>query len=423
MPSPTRPVVRLPVVLLALLVLVGGLGMTPGAMAQTGPAVSPFDLAALLPGIRDLEEAGLADMVGGSPIDLDSIDAYTDWSGGGIPDTVEGLRAAGFVRHYGVSWIDEASETDYRETGAYAPVTQVETYAYQFTDPAGAGAGFNLLEEGSAPLEGVTIPLGDWATASSVPPVEYTDGTTATGLDLTARLGTIGIGISVITRDMSPSRGAELDIATLLLTEAVAAIQALGTPPMTGPGLEAARFAGTASGYQSGFYVIRGGQSAWAYAAEPADQREAYTAEEVATGLVSQYAIYQYLETATGGFYEIYTYAATYGTPEQARAVVESATAPAENYAITPLVGAPTFGDISSAWTLNDPNGTTFESYVTWASGASVYTVRVGLPNRQPAPAAVYAIATAQAGCLVSGTCWRYQPIPDGVITDASALA
>ncbi len=413
---------RLPLVTLSMVLILAMIGWPALPNRSTAQVpVAPIDLAALLPGVTEMAAAGLADMAGSSPIDLDTIDAYESWSGGEIPETVEGLRAAGFVRHYGMTWQDAASENTYRETGGYAPVTQVDAYAWQFADPAGASTGFALLEAGSTPLPDVTIPLGDEATASEVPPVEYTDGTTGTGVDLTVRSGSIGIGISVVSRDPSPVRGSELAIATQLLTGAMTALQSLPAPPTTGPGLEAARFAGTAAGYLSGFYVIRGGQSAWSYSTEPAEQREQVTADEVAAGLVSQYAVYQYLQTATGGFYDLYTYAATYGTPEQALAAVDAATIPVDGFTVTPLEGAPTFGERSSAYTLTDATGTVFESYVVWASGASVYMVRLGLASRLPAPAAVYAVATAQAACLGTGTCWQYQAIPDALIADTAS--
>lgn len=410
-----------------LLSLIGSAGAQPTA-AQSA---SPVDLAALLPGVLDLEDAGVEGLIPSSVNDADTLPHYLAFQT--FPDQetyqdrFDALDAAGFVRNFQTWWADEAAISAYRAGRDLVPVTQVRFYATEFANARGAADGFAELESSDTDLDDAAIDLGDETDVSDA--TADVGASNLEGVDVTVRIGVLNVGVMVRTQEESPVRGDELEVATELIQSYVDRIDSLEALPTDTIGLDGARFLDTSLYTRVNGYLIRDGESVWAYPNEAAEDREALTRDAVDTGITSQYEIRQVL--ATEEFtderfgYILDTLVTSYETARRARAAFDTTIDgwEAADYQVTEIDDAPTLGDESVAFEAVDADETEFRSIMVWRDGATIHRVYINLPTRLAEPDALLALIDAQVACLDDGTCWRNQPLPGEIEHDAGPVA
>jgi len=403
--------------------LVGPLGATPGVASQSDE-VAAVDLAALLPGILDIEAAGLDGMLGAGANDFDSALAYATslGSAGEDPRLRTVLVNAGFVRQYESYWFNDGADQGIEPGVDFVPLTRIRFYAAQYADAAGAAAGFGEIESGDTDLDGTGIDLGDLSEVSEA--INVKDGVELAGVDVTVQLGSLNLGVTVQTQSDSPVRGAELDLATALVGPFVERVGSLDALPTGGVGLETLRFTAPELDTIVNGYLIRDGLSILAFSGDTPAEREASTQAAVDRGNVSEYQVYATLTpeagAALGTVYNLNSRSLAYGSGDLADGGFQQIRAGFEtDYTVTVLDGAPAVGDESVAFAAVGPDDSDFLSYMMWRDGATIRSVILESVTHQPAPAALYAMVDAQVGCLESGTCWRFQDLPSVIIDDA----
>ena len=404
-----------------------------GAMTAPRPgaarSAAPVDLAALLPGILDLENAGLDGLVPSSVNDADTIEQYLSFETfpdeNAYQDRYDALDAAGFVRNFQTWWTDEAAIRANAAGDGFAPETQARFYATQFADDAGAASAFTALEAGDDDLDATGIDLGDATDVSDA--TATVDGHAYDGIDVTVRIGALTVGVMVRTQAASPAHGHELDLATELIGAFVDRIEAFnqGGLPTDTVGLDPVRFIGASLYTGVDGYLVRDGETVWAYTGQPATNREGATASQVDVGVTSQYEIRQILvteELAGAPFgYIIDSLVTQYGSEGEARDAFAGTLGDwrALDYSVTELDDAPTVGDESIAFRAADASGKDFVSVMTWRDGATIHRAYINHPRRFAEPAALFALVDAQRTCLDDGSCWRNRPLPDEIGVDA----
>ena len=413
-----------------VIALAGPVGATPGAAAQSGE-VAAVDLAALLPGILDLEAVGLNGMLGAGANEFDSASAYA--TGFGSAEDASGLLAllddAGFVRQYESYWFNDAADQGIEPGVDFVPLTRIRFYAAQYASADGAAAGFSAIESGDTDIDATGVDLGDRSEVSEATNVK--GGVKLAGVDVTVQLGTLNLGVTVQTQADSPVHGNELNLATALAGPFVERVGSLGALPTAGIGLDTLRFAAPSLDTIVNGYLIRDGRSILAFSGDTPAEREASTQAAVERGNVSEYQVYATLNPETGAdadadadagtAYNLNSRTLAYASEELARAGFGQITAGFETaYTVTALDGAPSVGDESVAVAAVSANGSVFLSAMMWRDGATIRSVILEVVGRQPSPDALFAMVDAQVGCLASGTCWQFQDLPAVILDDAS---
>lgn len=434
--SPARRPRRLSLLTVGCLILtlIGSMTVPRPAVARSQPgSTDPIDLAALQPGVVDLEDAGVDGLVPSSINDADTLRQYLGFQtfpdDDAYQDQYDTLDAAGFVRNFQTWWADEAAILANGAGDGFAPETQVRFYATQFADAGGAADAFDANESGDTDIDGADIDLGDATDVSEASTAD--SGVALDGVDVTVRVGALNVGVLVWTRAGSPIRGDELPIATDLIGSYIDRIGAFdrGELPTDTIGLDPVRFVGASLYTGVDGYLVRDGEPVWADTGTSPREREDVTGNLVDAGVTDQYEIRQILVTeefAGEAFgYIIDSLVTSYETEDQARDTFATARDgwKAIGYDVAALDGAPEAGDESIAFRAVDAGGNDFVSIMTWRDGATIHRAYINLPVRLAEPDALFALVDAQVGCLGGGTCWRNQGLPDEIAADAGPVA
>lgn len=378
-----------------------------GALGLERLAV-PIDLAALVPGVLDLEAADLDGMV---PYDSGDIDTM----------------APGQVRLFYTIWADEGAVADYfSNAGHLEPITDVTFMATQFETEEAAKEYFSSLIRRYPVLEDTEVELGDESIVTGV--TNSVRGIDYEGVDVTVRLGRLHLDVTIQTQDKSPIRGDEVDLAVELSDGYVDRIESLDALPTDTIGLDPVRFDNASLYNRTNSYVIRDEASVFAYPEESTEEREAITRDTVDSGVVAQYEIEQRLpteelEAATFG-YTVGSRARQFGTVRQAERVFDRVVEGWEEngFSVREIADAPSVGDESIAIEATHTGGGDFVSYLVWRDGPVMYGVFVELPTRLAEHEALFALVDAQTACLDAETCWRGQQLPVEILDDAGPL-
>ena len=412
-----------------LLALVGPISMSRSATAQSGGSVDPVDLPALVPGVLDLEDADLDGFVPSNTLEYDTLESYI--SAQGLEDVeasltmFSDLEDAGFVRQFTTWWSPEEAVLANRDGERWNPLTQIRFYATQFGDDDGAVAGLVALAGDAAVIDDADD-FGDGSIFSDSP-ASY-DDLSFDGVDALVRVGALVLGVTVRAQEDSPDHGDELDLATDLIAEYVDRVEALDELPTDSIGLATVRFTGPSLYTNRNSYLIRDGASVWSYTEESTAEREALTEDLVATGVVSQYHVLQFLlteELQDEAFnYIVESRVTAYESERTARDAFDDIIPIQEDFGSTieELDDAPEIGDESVAFEALSADESDHASFMAWRDGTIVYRLDLDLPTRFADPEALFAFAGAQADCLDADDCATFRELPDAVLDDAGDL-
>lgn len=419
---------RWTIALVALLVLIGSEAVPISARTMpAGPA--PIDLAALVPGVLDLEAVGASgfvlwfqrdeDLHGSSPRPAGTDPA--DWALDSR--TTEELDDAGFMHGYEVGWLPVEAFNPAELPDRAAANTLVSFYAIQLVDKRGAAEAFQSVTRGKDPDDGDKA-LGD--RSSLVQSDGTLLGTPSVRVDATVQIGTLVVGVSVQRADASSYLEHERDTAAALIERFVDGIAALDHLPTTGLGLDAVRFTAPDVTTVANGYVIRDGQSQAASAGQSRREREDVTRGQRSQGIVSWYWLVQQLAVDPAGEvatpYTLETHLFAFETAALARTYIAGrADGARQPQSDDTVLAPPNLGDSSVAVQRDD--GTTSVSSVAWADGPTVYEFRVRLSGRFADQDAIRAWVDAEQDCLRADDCLTYRPLPAALVQDSQRFA
>lgn len=411
--------------LLVTLCLAGALltALVPARRVVARPADvdAPVDLAALLIGVRDLEDYGLDGMLPLYTRDQASVDDFitsrtwtTERESRQTRDT---LAANGFMRHVDAVWADADAIGHYYDGDGYAPRREVSLYAFQYDTAAHATKAFTALEAGDIAVPDFTFSLGDQSDLN-IYRTSY-DGGELSGADASTRLGALTFGVRVIAQPSDPLIGSAPSLATQLLTYELTLVKGRSRLPTSGPGLDAPHFAMDPLDEFRSSYLVRDGQSIFAYRNESKDKREQATADLVATGVISQYetgfgVATEELVDASFPTYTVFFRVTTYDTASHASARLDDPWADrrAAGLTVTEVQHVPPLGDRVAAAQIVNADSTDYNTVLMWSQDTTVYMVRIELPNRTASMDALLTLGLLQVDCVAAANCWQPQAFP-----------
>lgn len=404
----------------------GSMTAPRASATQSSSETDPIDPGALVPGVVALEDAGLDGMIPSAVYSSATLEQFLAGAGLQDDDLAETYADAGFIRHYEAWWADEDAVVAIRQGDPWNPISQVRFSVYQFDSDAGAEDGLTGLEDAFPTIDVTGIDVGDetivFDASSSL------DGLELDGIDATVRTGPFVISVLVRTQEDSPVRDDEIDVAEELLEGVVDTIEALDDPPANALGLDLVRFDSPSLFINVDSYLVRDGESIWAYSGESTSEREGFTENLVDGGGVSRYEVFQVLATKEFAdeptSYQIDAVVTTFEDEDVAAAAFDVTIDDWEgaDYDVTELDDAPDIGEDSIAFEAVDEDETDFRSIAAWVDGTEVYRLYLSLPTRFAEDDALFAFIEAQSACLADGNCGDFQELPDAIADDAGPL-
>lgn len=428
-PAPTqRRLCSIITVACLVLSLLGSAATPPATAAQSSGADDPVDPAALVPGVTALNDAGLEGMIPSAVYSSATLDQFL--TGAGLRDDdelAETYAEAGFVRHYEVWWADEDAVVANRQGGEWDPISQVRFSVSQFDSDTGAADALAAEADTHPTIDDTGIDLGDGTIVFDT--VSSPGGEDLDGIGATVQTGPFVVGVLVRTQEDSPVRDDEIGVTEELLEGFVDTTETLDDPPANALGLKLIRFDSPSLFVNVDSYLVRDGESIWAYAGESTSDREAFTENLVDSGGTSRYEVFQVLTTEefedepTG--YQIDAVVTSFEDGDLAATAFDVTIDGWEGagYDVTELDDAPRVGDESVAFEAVDGDGTDFRSVAAWVEGTEVYRLYLSLPTRLAEPDALFGFVEAQSDCLDDGTCGEFQALPDAITDDAGPMA
>ena len=402
-------------------VVIGGPAATPAPTEQPPIATeeTALDLSAMTLMPADLDSLGFTGYGSdyGETIFPDTMIASIATNRGMAETEVRQIiEGAGLVRRY--------EHLLFRPLDAADPTGEagrlVASYVVEFADEAGATSAWAFMEdESSSSLavdEPLTTPIGSQSEATRETGFDPETNEPFDQLDLTFQIGNLHAGVAMIDWEGGTVELADLETLAARLLQQIESVHGEVAPGLS---TQVVRLEGDNVAAYTDKYTLMDGQAVRAYGASPKNAIVNSFAAALANE-VDGYQLQQQLTAGTedptdDGWYlvELTQFSSVESASDWvagSQARIGSNTA----FVDQQFIEEPTFGDESLNYSLTSADGTFRYQGVILRVGSTVVSFDVATPAG-PSPAAVEAIAQAQADCLEAGGCVNSLAIPPGL--------
>ncbi len=411
------------VALLALALLLTSIVPVTRTSAARGDSPAPYDLAALGPGVFDLEAAGLENLRAEAPFDTDRVElAWDPVTATQLDTTADDLDRFGMVRHYSVWWSDNAH---LEESGALEDLeslylSRLDLSITQFATADDAADAWDTFSEPLTQMDDVEVPGADDSIVAGQDVLDPLTDTDYSGTIVAARDGDVIMSTMVLTTRGSDVRGDETEIALELGTDFMDRAEDRDDIEPGTLGMDAVRFDHEDLIPIASNYMLLDGEMFWHFAAETTEERDAEAELMLAFDAIDTYQLTQRFDTDERYYFRVTS--ARFTDEDAARLYFETIEESwdDESWSAEPIRGAPDMGDESFAARGIEPDGPRHYLTFGWVDGDRYHEIQIQVLDRFASDEALFAIIDEQSDCQAAGDCWRMRDMPDEVVDDAT---